>query len=89
MAYPSGTQAIRPPYVNNPVVILSQGDADSPATPTSLTTDYARSARRLDWWFPEDYKEWTWASIGKSLLNASSWRAVWDWEIATHPIRPP
>jgi predicted membrane-bound mannosyltransferase len=86
--YPSDSAAVKPPYSQNPVIILDQTDADTLNAPASLQSGYTRTLRRLDWWFPEDYKTWTWSSFARAAINPASWRAIWNWEVARTPFGP-
>lgn len=88
VGYPSGSQAVKPPYSTNPVIVLDQGDAQDLNPPASLSTNYTRTLRRLDWWFPEDYKAWTWPTLGKYAFDFSKWRAIWNWETVRTPFGP-
>jgi uncharacterized protein (TIGR03663 family) len=88
VGYPTGAQSVKPPYSKNPIVILDQTDAETLPVPASLRTQYTRTLRRLDWWFPEDYKTWTWQSFGQKVLNPNSWRAIWNWETVRTPFGP-
>lgn len=80
-AFPAGAQAVKPPYVNNPIIILDQTDASTLGLPPSLKTGYQRKLRKLNWWFPEDYKQWTWSNVGRRILDGNSWKAIWDWQL--------
>jgi hypothetical protein len=86
VAYPAGTAVTKPPFVNNPVVIVDESDAVD--LPTSLTHGYSATLHRLDWWFPEDYKAWTWSTFGHLVIKPSSWRAIWNWETVRTPFGP-
>lgn len=86
VVYPSGSQAVKRPYVRNPIVILDQTDAATYGVPASLQEAYTHTRHRLDWWFPEKYKTWTWSNFGQKAINPRSWQAIWNWEIWRTPF---
>ena len=88
VAYPSAASVLKPPYDRNPVILIDQGDADSLTLPRWLTRGYTRTLHRLDWWFPEDYKSWNWASFGALALNPASWQSIVNWELQRRPFGP-
>jgi len=88
VGYPTGPQAVKPPYVSNPIILLDQTDAETFTLPSSVRTGYTRALRRLDWWFPEDYKLWTWPSLGQKAFDLNSWQAIWNWEVYRTPFGP-
>jgi uncharacterized protein (TIGR03663 family) len=88
VGYPTAAQAVKPPYSTNPVVILDQTDAETFTLPRALTSGYTRTLRRLDWWFPEDYKTWDWPSFGGKVLSPASWDSIWNWEVNRVPFGP-
>jgi len=88
VAYPAPGQTLRPPYVSNPIILLDQSDAQTQSIPTAVRTHYTRRLRRLDWWFPEDYKVWTWSSFAQRALDPRSWEAIWSWETVRKPFGP-
>jgi len=88
IAYPTPTQTVKPPYVDNPVVVLDRGDSLTEGAPPPLARAYTRSLHRLDWWFPEYYKAWDWRTFLQAAINPSSWRSVWSWELFRKPFGP-
>lgn len=83
--YPAGASAAAS---GDPVIILDRGDAQSVPLPASLRRGYERTPRRLDWWFPEDYKQWSWTDTLGRAVSPDSWKALWDWEIFRTPFGP-
>ena len=68
------------------MIILDQ--TDSYTAPASLSTDYTRTLHKLDWWFPEDYKTWSWTDFLSKTVSPSSWHAIWNWETVRTPFGP-
>jgi uncharacterized protein (TIGR03663 family) len=85
VGYPAGTAALTS---RDPIIILDQSDAGM-ALPKWLTTGYTKSLRRLDGWFPEDYKQWTWSSVLQRIgptNYTSTFQSIWNWELNRTPF---
>ena len=83
VGYPSGASGLSS---RDPIIILQQTDADGITLPKWLTAGYSRRLRRFDWWFPEDYKQWTWSSFLTQAASLNGWNSVWQWETTRKPF---
>jgi predicted membrane-bound mannosyltransferase len=88
VGYPAGAAAVKPPYSRNPIIILDETDTSTFGVPASIAAGYTRMLRRLDWWFPEDYKSWTWSSFAADAFDPSKWSAILQWQLARTPFGP-
>jgi uncharacterized protein (TIGR03663 family) len=87
-AYPASASVLQPPYGKNPVILIDQSNADSQTLPAWLTRGYTRIRHRLDWWFPEDYKTWSWSSLPGLVSDPGAWQAILKWELYRRPFGP-
>jgi hypothetical protein len=85
-AYPSSTQILQKPFSTNPVIIVDE--SDQPALLPKLDHAYTGHEYILRWWFPEDYKQWTWSSFLHDAVNPGDWQVITDWFMNRRPFGP-
>jgi uncharacterized protein (TIGR03663 family) len=86
VAYPSASQLTTGTYLSNPVVLVDEGD--NAAVASKLSQSYTGRLYKLRWWFPEDYKTWTWKEFGRRLASPNYWNTYWQWLIDRRPFGP-
>jgi hypothetical protein len=62
-------------------------DTDNAAIAPKLK-GYTGHRYRLRWWFPEDYKQWSWVDFGHRLISPNYWSVVAQWLIDRRPFGP-
>jgi predicted membrane-bound mannosyltransferase len=86
VAYPSATELKSNSYLTNPVVLVDQ--TDDPSVHAKLAKNYTRQFEILRWWFPEDYKTWTWGGFFHMAVSPNYWGVVTQWFIHRRPFGP-
>ncbi|GAC1463973.1 MAG: hypothetical protein PVSMB7_06370 [Chloroflexota bacterium] len=86
VAYPSPAQLSQKPFVDNPVLIVDEAHVAS--IPATMNQTYSVHRYHLRWWFPEDYKTWSWSSFGSRALQPSSWLSVGAWLVQRRQFGP-
>lgn len=86
VAYPDPSQLAQKPFISNPVLVVA--DTHQASLPSSVGQNYTVHKYRLRWWFPEDYKTWSWAAFGSHLVKPSDWGAVGQWLVERRPFGP-
>jgi hypothetical protein len=84
IGYPEGPQLLNKPFSSNPVIIVDE--THQPDLAPKLQSSY--TGHRLRWWFPEDYKDLTWRSFFRDLVDPGYWSVVWQWLIERRPFGP-
>lgn len=83
VAYAQPSTLTSKPFVSNPVILVDQADQ---AVMAPKLRRYSAHEYMLRWWFPEDYKTWTWARAGELALRPASWSNVVQWFVARRPF---
>lgn len=86
IAYPASNQMTNKTYLSNPVILVD--DADNATIGPKLAKGYTGHKYRLRWWFPEDYKQWTWSDFGHRLVSPNYWQVVGQWLFERRPFGP-
>lgn len=86
IAYPTSSELTKGNYLSNPVLLIDQNDNASVAA--RLRRGYTSRQYILRWWFPEDYKTWSWAEFGRRLVSPNYWQVYWQWLIDRRPFGP-
>ncbi len=86
VAYPSPQQLTQKPYISNPVQIIDETHRDQVAP--YLARSYTSHLYTLRWWFPENYKTWTWSAFARRVIDPASWADVSRWEATRKAFGP-
>jgi predicted membrane-bound mannosyltransferase len=86
IGYPGYPQITQKPFSTNPVIIVDE-DHNAAMAPL-LQKHYSVHRYRLRWWFPEDYKSFTWGTFFSRAVNPSYWSIVGQWLIDRREFGP-
>jgi uncharacterized protein (TIGR03663 family) len=86
VAYPSASELTTGNYLSNPAILVDEGDNATVAS--KLAHSYTGRLYKLRWWFPEDYKTWSWKEFGRRLGSPNYWNTYWKWLIDRRPFGP-
>jgi len=84
VGYPSSPGLLKPPFSTNPVIIVDE--SHQAALYPEIKNSYTGHKYRLRWWFPEDYKTLTWATLGKDIVNPGDWKVIYQWFVQRRPF---
>lgn len=84
VGYPSSPGLLKPPFSTNPVIIVDE--SHQAALYPEIKNSYTGHKYRLRWWFPEDYKTLTWATLGKDIINPGDWKVIYQWFVQRRPF---
>jgi uncharacterized protein (TIGR03663 family) len=84
VGYPSSPGLLKPPFSTNPVIIVDE--SHQAALYPEIKNSYTGHKYRLRWWFPEDYKTLTWATLGKDIVNPGDSKVIYQWFVQRRPF---